>query len=229
MQEFVTIPTYLISELPQDKLYALLDILSMSDENGEVPICVRELMKRWGWSNTKVTGFIKTITEKDIGKTEKRQEKDTVFLVNTDFLSGAKDKKKTEKRQKTISKKDSEEQKKGEEQTVKKEQTYYPNDELLDGAFKEFLVMRNKIKKPIATKQALTRMMNKIQKLSGGDNDLAIKILNQSTDHCWQDVYELKEDKQNFRSASENFQNQSKQAKFERLMNQIKEDEASDN
>lgn len=81
-------------------------------------------------------------------------------------------------------------------QLVKKEQMYYPNDALLDSAFKEFLVMRNKIKKPIATKQALTRMMNKIEKLSGGDNDLAIKILNQSTDHCWQDVYELKEDKQ---------------------------------
>lgn len=194
MQEFVTIHTYLIRELPQDKLYALLDILSMADENGEVHICVRELMKRWGWSNTKVTGFIKTITEKDIGRTEKRQEKDTVFLVNTDFLSGVKDTKKTEKRQKTITEKDSEEQKKGEEQVVKKEQMYYPNDELLDSAFKEFLVMRNKIKKPIATKQALTRMMNKIQKLSGGDNDLAIKILNQSTDHCWQDVYELKED-----------------------------------
>lgn len=116
-----------------------------------------------------------------------------------------------------------------EDKPKKKEPTvYYPNDELLNSAFKEFLVMRNKIKKPIATKQALTRMMNKIQKLSGGDNDLAIKILNQSTDHCWQDVYELKEDKQNYSSANTNFQNQSKQAKFERLMNQIKEDEASD-
>ena len=71
---------------------------------------------------------------------------------------------------------------------------YYPNDELLNNAFKEFLTMRNKIKKPLATKQALTRMMNKIEKLSCGDNDLAIKILNQSTDHCWQDVYELKSD-----------------------------------
>ena len=71
---------------------------------------------------------------------------------------------------------------------------YYPNDELLNNAFKEFVTMRNKIKKPLATKQALTRMMNKVEKLSGGDNDLAIKILNQSTDHCWQDVYELKAD-----------------------------------
>ena len=73
---------------------------------------------------------------------------------------------------------------------------YYPNDELLDSAFKEFLTMRNKIKKPIATKNALTRIMNKIEKLSGGDNDLAVQILNQSTDNCWQDVYELKEEKQ---------------------------------
>lgn len=106
---------------------------------------------------------------------------------------------------KEIKKETSEEEKEDEEgkndkegiddKPKKKEPTvYYPNDELLNSAFKEFLVMRNKIKKPIATKQALTRMMNRIEKLSGGDNDLAIKILNQSTDHCWQDVYELKED-----------------------------------
>lgn len=86
---------------------------------------------------------------------------------------------------------------KRDKQKKKDPDVYYPNDELLDSAFKEFLVMRNKIKKPIATKQALTRVMNKIEKLSGGNNDLAVKILNQSTDHCWQDVYELKEDKQN--------------------------------
>lgn len=76
----------------------------------------------------------------------------------------------------------------------KNAEVYYPNDELLDCAFKEFLSMRKSIKKPLATKQALTRMINKIEKLSNGDNDLAIKILNQSTDHCWQDVYPLKED-----------------------------------
>ena len=83
---------------------------------------------------------------------------------------------------------------KNEKKERKGQAVYYPNDELLNNAFKEFVTMRNKIKKPLATKQALTRMMNKIEKLSGGDNDLAIKILNQSTDHCWQDVYELKTD-----------------------------------
>ena len=83
---------------------------------------------------------------------------------------------------------------KNEKKERKGQSVYYPNDELLNNAFNEFLTMRNKIKKPLATKQALTRMMNKVEKLSEGDNNLAIKILNQSTDHCWQDVYELKSD-----------------------------------
>lgn len=74
---------------------------------------------------------------------------------------------------------------------------YYPNDELLDSAFKEFLTMRNKIKKPIATKQAMTRIMNKVEKISGGNGDLAIEILNQSTDNCWQDLYPLKNNRAN--------------------------------
>lgn len=75
----------------------------------------------------------------------------------------------------------------------KKKTVYFPDNEELENAFQEFLIMRTKIKKPLATKQAVTRMLNKIEKLSSGDNDLAIKILNQSTDHCWQDVYALKE------------------------------------
>lgn len=85
---------------------------------------------------------------------------------------------------------------------ISTKKAYYPEDELLNEAFKEFLSMRNKIKKPLCTARGITRMMNKIDKLSGGDNDLAVKILNQSVDHCWQDVYELKtsdkQDRQGF-------------------------------
>lgn len=69
---------------------------------------------------------------------------------------------------------------------------HFDNAEL-GNAFQEFLTMRKNIKKPISTQQAITRMLNKIEKLSGGDDDLAIKIINQSTDHCWQDVYALKD------------------------------------
>lgn len=57
--------------------------------------------------------------------------------------------------------------------------------------------MRKRIKKPICTDKALHRAMNTLEKLSGGDNDLAVKILNQSVDHCWQGLFGLKEDNSN--------------------------------
>ena len=61
-------------------------------------------------------------------------------------------------------------------------------------AINDFVTMRNKIKKPL-TEQAKTRLMNKLEELSKGNEELKIKILNQSVDHCWQDIYELKENK----------------------------------
>ena len=68
---------------------------------------------------------------------------------------------------------------------------------MLESAFQEYLTMRKKIKKPICTEMALRRAMNTIERLSKGDNDLAVKILNQSVDHCWQGLFELKEDSSN--------------------------------
>ena len=60
-------------------------------------------------------------------------------------------------------------------------------------AFKDWEKMRKQIKKPL-TDLAKTRAVNKLEKLSGGDKDMAIAILEQSTDHCWQDLYELKDE-----------------------------------
>lgn len=75
----------------------------------------------------------------------------------------------------------------------KKKTVYYPDDAMLESAFQEYLTMRKKIKKPICTDMALHRAMNTIEKLSNGDNDLAVKILNQSVDHCWQGLFALKD------------------------------------
>jgi len=84
----------------------------------------------------------------------------------------------------------------------KKEPTvYYPNDEQLNQAFIDFTEMRNKIKKPM-TDRAVTMAMNKLNKLAGANNDLAIKILEQSVLHCWQDLYEFKDDGFNQKTGS---------------------------
>ena len=79
---------------------------------------------------------------------------------------------------------------------VKKEPAvYYPTDELLDQAFTDYVDMRKQIKSPM-TVRAIQLAMNKLEQLSGGDNDKAIRILNQSVMNSWKGLFELKGDKQ---------------------------------
>ena len=108
--------------------------------------------------------------------------KDSIGKVSIDKNSIVKDSKEKDIKEKDIDKSIS-----------KKKTVYYPDDEMLESAFQEYLTMRKKIKKPICTEMALHRAMNTIERLSKGDNDLAIKILNQSVDHCWQGLFELKD------------------------------------
>jgi hypothetical protein len=75
---------------------------------------------------------------------------------------------------------------------AKKSGAGYFDDNTLNDAFIEFVKMRKSIKKPL-TENAIKRAMTKLDKLAGPDNELAVKIINQSVDHCWQDFYPLKE------------------------------------
>ena len=82
----------------------------------------------------------------------------------------------------------------------KDEPTYYP-DVLLNAAFLDFIEMRKKIKKPM-TDRAIELCMRKLKELStqpfseSMDNDIAIKILEQSTMNCWQGLFPLRENRQ---------------------------------
>lgn len=57
----------------------------------------------------------------------------------------------------------------------------------------DFIDMRKLIKKPMS-EQAVKIMLNKLSKLAS-DDETQIKILEQSVEHSWQSVYELKEEK----------------------------------
>ena len=188
-------------------------------KRGQILTSVRKLSAKWKWSVNKVYRFLKLLESDEMLQKESDKDRTLLTIVNYSIFqcceytngnnngntNGNSDEYTSETPTETPTnthtehKQECKEYKndknvKNEKKERKGQAVYYPNDELLNNAFKEFLTMRNKIKKPLATKQALTRMMNKIEKLSCGDNDLAIKILNQSTDHCWQDVYELKSD-----------------------------------
>lgn len=79
---------------------------------------------------------------------------------------------------------------------------YFPNDESLNQAFLDYLEMRKQIKKPM-TDRAVELAIKKLEELSvlpfseSMDNDLAIKILNQSVMNSWQGLFPLKEQKTN--------------------------------
>ena len=186
-------------------------------QRGSFMTSIVKLADRWGWSRNKVVRYLDMLESEQMLNTKRTPKGTLVSIIKYDVYqlgdisnetpyettNGTTDETPNGTSDGTTDDTTDETQKKNNKniKNVKNEKkvrkgpvVYYPNDELLNNAFKEFLTMRNKIKKPLATKQALTRMMNKIEKLSGGDNDLAIKILNQSTDHCWQDVYELKSD-----------------------------------
>lgn len=105
--------------------------------------------------------------------------------------------------------KEEEEKKRDTNVSPKKERArYFPEDEALDAAFADFVEMRKKIKKPM-TDRAIELAMKKLQSLSvlpfGGcmDNDLAIKILEQSIMNNWQGLFPLKEEQKKGTSREE--------------------------
>ena len=77
--------------------------------------------------------------------------------------------------------------------SVPKEPEYYPNDEILNKAFSDYVAMRKKIKAPM-TDRAIELAIKKLDELSNGDNDIAIKIIEQSIMNGWKGFFELKQD-----------------------------------
>lgn len=65
------------------------------------------------------------------------------------------------------------------------------DDKALLDALTAFAAMRKQIKAPM-TGRGKSMMVKRLTELSGGDHAAMIAILDQSTVHCWKDVYELK-------------------------------------
>lgn len=68
-------------------------------------------------------------------------------------------------------------------------------------AFAEFVKMRKTIRKPL-TDNAVVRAKDKLAKMSGGDVEKAIRILHNTTDHCWQDLYAPRKEEDTSQSPS---------------------------
>lgn len=71
--------------------------------------------------------------------------------------------------------------------------SYTKNEELIK-AMTDFWDMRNNMQKHFKTVNALTRLFNKLDKLSNNDDNIKISILEKSIINNWQDIWELKSD-----------------------------------
>ena len=81
----------------------------------------------------------------------------------------------------------------GKDKDKPKKKAYYPNDIELNQAFTDYVDMRKKIKAPM-TDRAIELAIKKLEKLSNGDNEKAIAILEQSVMNSWKGLFELKND-----------------------------------
>lgn len=70
-------------------------------------------------------------------------------------------------------------------------------------AWREYEEMRKEIKRPLLG-QAESRAISKLESLSNGNPSMAVKVLNQSTDHCWVGLFEVKEDWKGKQNTSRN-------------------------
>ena len=69
----------------------------------------------------------------------------------------------------------------------------FEHEEVL-AAWREYKQMRERIRKPMATDRTVTMAVNRLMELSKGNPTEAVKILEQSVDHCWIGLFAIKED-----------------------------------
>lgn len=108
------------------------------------------------------------------------------YTVSDSSLISCKEKDKEDSKEKEAKKKKEEEKKKTDAfDDFAEKNSQVPG---LLQALREFEQMRNRIKKPL-TEEAKRRLVGKLTMFNV---ECWVPILNQSVDHCWQDVYELK-------------------------------------
>lgn len=80
----------------------------------------------------------------------------------------------------------------------REEKMYYPNDLKLNKTLNDFVEHRRKMKKPMS-EHAVDLLMGKLERMSNGDNDKAIELLEEAMLNGWQGIYDTSAKKGNAR------------------------------
>lgn len=178
---------------------------------GQYLTSVRKLAERWGWSCDKVSRYLTVLVNEEMVLKDSNNNRTLLTIVNygvyqsdstptstvtstqtehSQVHSPNADRTLTSTR--TSDKQEYKELKNEKNEKNNIRSVYFPNDEILDSTFAEYVLMRKKIKKPFATDHAVELAMKKLMRLANDDNDLAIEILNQSIENSWQGLFEIR-------------------------------------
>ena len=150
---------------------------------GQLIGSIRFLKNRWNWgSNTKVENYLLMLKNKDMVDLKKGQGVNVITICKYDDYNNELINEKTQEGRKQGRRKD--------KTNIDNNKEY--NNSNYDIAFQSYSEMR-KLKKSPMTESAKNLIEDKLEKLSGGNEELKIKILNNSTANSWTGVFELKE------------------------------------
>lgn len=179
-------------------------------ERGTVNLSISVLADRWGWSRKKTRQFLDLLETDGMVSVKATTHRTTITIENYGLYNDVGSTKEQQKNSKGTAK----EQQRNTTNNINNinninKDIYIGVPDELKDAFMEFANMRKTIKKPISSKQTVTRLLNKLDRLAGSTEE-KIAILNRSADRCWQDVYELKGEMTSAKGRSETARNSGK-------------------
>lgn len=150
---------------------------------GQLIASIRFLQKRWNWGSiTKVEKFLNVLKNKDMVVLEKGQGLNVITICKYDSYNQLFFDDRTAK---------------GQDRGQQKDETNKDNKEdTLEDIFQEFLKMRIKMKKP-ATERAEKSLRKSLEELSGGNEEMKIKLIERSIVKNYLEFYPLEAKKQN--------------------------------
>lgn len=172
-------------------------------KRGDVNTSMAELSKRWGWERGKVKRFLDLLQSDNMIVLNATTQRTTITIENYSIYNGQSttdattdtatvctaDAQQTPQRT-HITNNDNNVKKGKKEKNIKSVLTLAPPE--MVPALRDFVEMRQAIKSPL-TARALELLIGKVNKLSDGDMQRAIDILNQSVANGWKSVYPLKD------------------------------------
>lgn len=192
----------LLSANHEDKSM-IFDGHSITIGRGQLITSVRKLASRWGWGKNKTLTYLRLLEELQMIERKADSRRTLLTIINYDVYQNGDGASGTV----TGQSRDTEGTVTGHRQATnnninninnnnKRKKTaavYYPENEQLDNTFKDYIKMRKEIKAPMS-ERAITLSMNRLKELSGGDDDKAIAIIEQSILKSWKGLFELHSD-----------------------------------